>query len=210
MGLISRLITAWPQVARRSLANWQLMSTVVVGVLLASTIMAGTVIYFDALRELALKNALNKLSVNETNIALKSDRGPTRYAERDKVVNETEREIADRISWMLRDKTTGVKTATFFLSEVGQEEDGRHRQSARLLRPSSETLRPRHPTARRSAALAMGTSTLRGVSRQSRPSCRWRPPTTSECESGRPPRRGPVLVGHLAVHPRRYHWHVHP
>ena len=122
MGFISRLITAWPQVARRSLANWQLMSTVVVGVLLASTIMAGTVIYFDALRELALKNALNKLSVNETNITLKSDRGPTKYAERDKVVNETEREIADRISWMLRDKTTGVKTATFFLSEVGQEE----------------------------------------------------------------------------------------
>lgn len=121
MGLFSRLITAWPQVARRSLANWQLMSTVVVGVLLASTIMAGTVIYFDALRELALKNALNKLSVNDTNIALKSDRGPTTYAERDKVVNETEREIADRISWMLRDKTTGVKTATFFLSEVGQE-----------------------------------------------------------------------------------------
>ncbi len=116
------MITAWPQVARRSLANWQLMSTVVVGVLLASTIMAGTVIYFDALRELALKNALNKLSVNETNIAIKSDRGPTTYAERDKVVAETEREIADRISWMLRDKTTGVKTATFFLSEVGQEE----------------------------------------------------------------------------------------
>ena len=121
MGFISRLITVWPQVARRTLANWQLMSTVVVGVLLAAAIMAGTVIYFDALRELALKNALNKLSVNDTNIALKSDRGPTTYAERDKVVAATEREIADRISWLLRDKTTGVKTATFFLSEVGQE-----------------------------------------------------------------------------------------
>ena len=122
MGLISRLIAAWPQVARRTLANWRLMSTVVVGVLLASAIMAGTVIYFDALRELALKNSLSALSVNETNIALKSDRGPTTYAERDKVITETEREIADRVAWMLRDKTTGVKTATFFLSEVGQEE----------------------------------------------------------------------------------------
>ncbi len=122
MGLLSRLISAWPQVARRTLANWQLMSTVVVGVLLAATIMAGTVIYFDALRELALKNALSKLSVNDSNIAIKSDRGPTKYEERDKVVAETEREIDDRISWMLRDKTTGVKTATYFLSEVGQEE----------------------------------------------------------------------------------------
>ena len=121
MGFISRLITAWPQVARRTLANWRLMSTVVVGVLLSSIIMAGTVIYFDALRELALKSALGALTVNDTNIALKSDRGPTTYAERDKVVAEAEREIAERISWMLRDKTTGVKTATFFLSEVGEE-----------------------------------------------------------------------------------------
>ena len=54
-GLISRIITAWPQIARRMTANWQLMSTVIIGVLLSSTIMAGTIIYFDALRELALK-----------------------------------------------------------------------------------------------------------------------------------------------------------
>ncbi len=120
-GLVSRIITAWPQVVRRTAANWQLMSTVIVGVLLASSIMAGTIIYFDALRELALKNALAQLSVDDTNIALKSDRGPTTYAERDKVVRETEREIRGRVAWMLRDRTTGVKTATFFLSEVGEE-----------------------------------------------------------------------------------------
>ena len=118
---LATMLAAWPQVARRTLANWRLMCTVIVGVLLASAIMAGTVIYFDALRELALKNALSALSVNDSNIALKSDRGPTTYAERDKVVAETEREIGDRVAWMLRDKTTGVKTATFFLSEVGAE-----------------------------------------------------------------------------------------
>ncbi len=120
-GLVSRIIIAWPQIARRALANWQLMSTVIVGVLLASSIMAGAIIYFDALRELALKNALAQLSVNDTNIAIKSDRGPTTYAERDKVVRETEREIQARVAWMLRDSATGAKTATFFLSEVGRE-----------------------------------------------------------------------------------------
>ena len=120
-GLISRIITAWPQIARRAAANWQLMSTVIVGVLLSSSIMAGTIIYFDALRELALKNALSQLSVNDTNIAVKSDRGPTTYAERDKVVGETERQIRARVAWMLRDTVTGVKTATFFMSEVGGE-----------------------------------------------------------------------------------------
>ena len=120
-GLISRIITAWPQIARRMTANWQLMSTVIIGVLLSSTIMAGTIIYFDALRELALKNTLSQLSVNDTNITLKSDRGPTTYAERDKVVGETERQIRARVAWMLRDNVTGVKTATFFMSEVGRE-----------------------------------------------------------------------------------------
>ena len=120
-GLVSRIITAWPQVVRRAASNWQLMATVIVGVLLASSIMAGAVIYFDALRELALKNALAQISVNDTNIAIKSDRGPTTYAERDKVVRETEREIQGRVAWMLRDRTTGVKTATFFLSAVGRE-----------------------------------------------------------------------------------------
>ena len=120
-GLIFRIIVAWPQIVRRTLANWQLMSTVVVGVLLASSIMAGTIIYFDALRELALNNSLAQLSVNDTNILIKSDRGPTTYAERDKVVRETEREIQNRVSWMLRDGTTGVKTATFFLTVVGRE-----------------------------------------------------------------------------------------
>ena len=120
-GLIFRIIVAWPQIVRRTLANWQLMSTVVVGVLLASSIMAGTIIYFDALRELALNNSLAQLSVNDTNIVIKSDRGPTTYAEREKVVGETEREIRDRVSWMLRDGTTGVKSATFFLTVVGRE-----------------------------------------------------------------------------------------
>ena len=120
-GLIFRIIVAWPQIVRRTLANWQLMSTVVVGVLLASSIMAGTIIYFDALRELALNNSLAQLSVNDTNILVKSDRGPTTYAEREKVVRETEREIQNRVSWMLRDGTTGVKSATFFLTVVGRE-----------------------------------------------------------------------------------------
>ena len=119
--LISRLITAWPQVARRMIANWQLMSTVVVGVLLASAIMAGTVIYFDALRELALKNALIQLSVNETNVTIKADRGPTTYTERDRMLRAVGPVIDGHVGWMLRDQTTGVKTATFFLSDIGRE-----------------------------------------------------------------------------------------
>ena len=121
--LVSTLITAWPQVARRIAANRWLMSMAIAGVVLASAIMSGTVMYYDALRNLALANALDKISADETNVALKSDRGPTTYAEREKVARATEREIEARVGWMLRDMTTGSKTATFFLSEVGEESE---------------------------------------------------------------------------------------
>ena len=122
LGIIPRIARAWPLVARRSLTNWKLLSTVVIGVLLASAIMAGTVIYFDALRELALRNALNQLTTDETNIVIKSNRGPTTREEAAKVVRVMDQEIARRVQWILRDQIVGVKTATFFLTEPGNEE----------------------------------------------------------------------------------------
>ena len=73
---IRRLVSAWRQTARRSLAQWKLLSSVVLGVLLASAVMAGTVVYFDALRELALDRALDEQPASETNIILKASRAP--------------------------------------------------------------------------------------------------------------------------------------
>ena len=147
--LVSTLITAWPQVARRIAANRWLMSMAIAGVVLASAIMSGTVMYYDALRNLALANALDKISADETNVALKSDRGPTTYAEREKVARATEREIEARVGWMLRDMTTGSKTATFFLSEVGEESEADTEKPARLLRIPAAPPRPLDHSARR-------------------------------------------------------------
>ena len=72
-------------VAKRSLSHWRLLSTVVIGVLLSSTVMAGTVIYFDALRELALKNSLDQVEPLQLDILLKAERGPTTLEEYGKV-----------------------------------------------------------------------------------------------------------------------------
>ena len=59
---MDRFLTAWQLVAKQSFAHWKLLSAVVVGVVLATTIMSGTVVYFDALRDLALDNILGKRS----------------------------------------------------------------------------------------------------------------------------------------------------
>jgi hypothetical protein len=118
-----RLISAWPLVARRSLAHWRLLSTVVIGVLLASAIMSGTVIYFDALRELALENALDKLTADESNVVVKAERGPTSFAEYEKVKRAIGAEIDFSVGWMLEDRERGGRSDTFFLTALGREAD---------------------------------------------------------------------------------------
>ena len=115
------LISAWPLVLRRSLSHWRLLSSVVIGVLLASTIMAGTVIYFDALRELALSNTLDELTTAEKNILVKADRGPTSEQEYLKVSRSMNREINGRVAWLLRYRVRAGKSATFFLAVPGDE-----------------------------------------------------------------------------------------
>ena len=73
---VQRFISAWQFVLKRSLAHWRLLSSVVLGVLLASSIMSGTVIYFDALREIALRSALSQYSDADLHIIMQGQRGP--------------------------------------------------------------------------------------------------------------------------------------
>ena len=117
-----KVILAWPLVVKRGLAHWRLLSAVIIGVLLASMVMTGTVIYFDSLRELALDNTLDKLSTTEKDIILKADRGPTTVDEFTKVERAVLRQLG-RVDWMLRDLVRAGRTSTFFLTQPGDEAD---------------------------------------------------------------------------------------
>jgi ABC-type antimicrobial peptide transport system permease subunit len=121
-GFVIKLLTTWQFVLKRGLANWKLMSAVLLGVLLASAIMSGTVIYFDALRELALRHTINGLSVREIDILAQGQRAPTTRADYNLVANAAEREFEERIDWLLNGRMQAGKSPTFFLTEEGQEE----------------------------------------------------------------------------------------
>ena len=108
-------------VARRSLANWRLLSSVVIGVVLASTIMAGTVIYFDSLRDLALESALERHDPRDLDILAKTTKGPTNPKESANVRGFVESEYNRRIGWLLEDTARGARTATFFMTTPGEE-----------------------------------------------------------------------------------------
>ena len=109
-------------VARRSLANWRLLSSVVIGVVLASMIMAGTVIYFDSLRDLALESALSMYDPVDLDIITKTTKGPTGPQESAAVRQVMEGEFSRRLDWLIEGAVRGVRSGTFFMTPPGQEE----------------------------------------------------------------------------------------
>ena len=120
--IVKRLLSAWPMVTKRTLAGWRLLSSVVIGVLLASAIMAGTVVYFDSLRDLALRSELAKRDAKDLDIVVKATKGPTTRDDYLGVRQRIEAEYTARVGGLLRGTLRGGSSATFFVTEPGQEE----------------------------------------------------------------------------------------
>ena len=119
--LISRIIVAWKLVLRRSLSQWRLLSSVIVGVLLASALMAGTVVYFDSLRELALRYALSQRSDTDLDIVATADMKDTSFKEYERVSSVIHRYIDQGPSWLVSDRIEAGNTSTFYFSFPGEE-----------------------------------------------------------------------------------------
>ena len=119
------IIATWQLVAKRALAHWRLLTYVVVGVVLASAILSGTVIYFEALRELALKNSLESRTQEQLNITIRASRGPTNNEEYGKVANVIVPLVNRHASWMMRESVHAARTPTFYLGDIGSEDTAR-------------------------------------------------------------------------------------
>ena len=118
---VQRFISAWQFVIKRSLAHWRLLSSVVLGVLLASSIMSGTVIYFDALREIALRSALSQHSEADLHIIMQGQRGPVNREEAERVSRVVDEAVQQRLEWLIDGRVRAAKTPTMFLTATGQE-----------------------------------------------------------------------------------------
>ena len=122
---IKGFFSTWQLLVRRSVANWRLLSSVVVGVVLASSMLAGTAIYFEALRDLALDIELAGLSPVESNVVLSADRGPTNwdnYGAISEVVDSQTRPLLGRF---LRGQDRAGRTSVFAVGTPGTFDDRR-------------------------------------------------------------------------------------
>ncbi len=118
---MDRFLTAWQLVAKQSFAHWRLLSAVVLGVVLATTIMSGTVVYYDALRDLALDNILARRSDHDLDILQRTERGPISYEEYERVDTVARRQPDASIGWAVTDRWRAGKSQTYFLVRPGNE-----------------------------------------------------------------------------------------
>lgn len=102
-------------IVKRTLAHWRLLSAVVVGVVLASTIMASSVIFFDALRDVALQRALSTHEASELDVLVEAGQVPTNAETYAAVVDAMNGTIVRRFEPFLDEREFALKTWTFFV-----------------------------------------------------------------------------------------------
>lgn len=126
MGTVTTILR---MVTRRSLANWRLLTTVIVGVVMSAALMSSVFLYSDAIRDLGLRHALRTSDPVERNVRLVysgrpgvPDYGPKREAA-DRILN-------DYLGGVLGEVIHVGRSATFYLAPPGQpfpESDDRPR-----------------------------------------------------------------------------------
>ena len=119
--IIQKSFLAIQLILSRSLSHWKLYFTVVVGVLLSSMIMAGTVLYFDALKEISLQHTFEGYGKNELNILLQADRGPVSYDESQRLIDVMELHYERDMQWFVSQMKHAGKTPTFSITPPGDE-----------------------------------------------------------------------------------------
>lgn len=102
-------------IIKRTLAHWRLLSAVVVGVVLASTIMASSVIFFDALRDVALQRALSTHEPADIDVLVEAGQVPTNPETHATIIDAMDGSIVRRFSGFLDQREYALKTWTFFV-----------------------------------------------------------------------------------------------
>ena len=102
-------------VARRTAAHIRLLSAVVIGVVLAVTVMASAAIYFDSLRTLALNRSLDSEDPHDLDIEVEAGAVPISYENRDRMIDAMNGTIVERMSDFIDDEYHAFKTWTFLL-----------------------------------------------------------------------------------------------
>ncbi len=121
---MSLLLSAWQIVIKRSLANWRLLSTVLVGVIVAVALLSSAPLYSNAINDLGLKHTLENKVIELLDLQVYA---PNYYIDREEYDSATaliEQQVSRNIRTVVRDDATWVKSQTFYAYYTDRETPG--------------------------------------------------------------------------------------
>ena len=111
---MSLLLSAWQIVIKRSLANWRLLSTVLVGVIVAVALLSSAPLYSNAINDLGLKHTLENRVIEMIDLQVYA---PNYYVNQEEYLEATaliEQQVSKNIRPVIRQDETWVKSQTFY------------------------------------------------------------------------------------------------
>jgi len=122
-------------IAKASLSHLRLLSMVVLGVMLAVTVMASSVIYFDSLGNVALQRELDDLSQDELNVVAVARLSPVDEAGHDGLGQAVEQAFDRHLGELISRTEWAMKSPTFYAVE-----DDRYLDVTKLVSPGANTV----------------------------------------------------------------------
>lgn len=117
---MSIIFSALQLVIRRSLANWRLLSSIVVGVLVAVTLVSSTPFYSNALNDLGLRHALHQKPIELIDVQVYAPNYPINSENYAKMWNFIDQQVSRNIDVLIRQKERWIKSQTFYAAWAGR------------------------------------------------------------------------------------------
>ncbi len=102
---------------KRTIANWRLLSAVIIGSVLAGTIMSATVVYFESLRDIALQKELADQHPADLDILIEADQTPVNVDTHAELTGSMESLLLARVGKFTTDYDRAIRSWTFFVDE---------------------------------------------------------------------------------------------
>jgi ABC-type lipoprotein release transport system permease subunit len=111
---MSLFFSAWQLVIRRSLANWRLLSSIIIGILVAVALLSSTPFYSNALNDLGLAHALQEETIELLDVHIHAPNytiDPDVYRTDSAFIDQ---QVSRNIGELIRQEERWIKSQTFY------------------------------------------------------------------------------------------------
>ena len=120
---MSGLISAFRLVLQRSLANWKLLSSIVVGVLVAVSLVSSTPLFSNALSDLGLRHDLNQSQKELLDVNIYAPDNSASLKEYQDLRSLIDQQVNSYIGSVISKQERSMQTQTFSVAKKGQPVD---------------------------------------------------------------------------------------